>query len=158
MTPLLRPVWWRANAGSFSSTATEIPGNRSVICIAVDNPTMPPPITARSKSAIDLPHSNHPPPVTHYSMRSRSLRTGFAALLRQVLANLVAAEIAKATAMLVALAAAASVVTAIELAVIPEAIVGAVDSLPGRSPPASAHCDSVVEALIRLIAGATERD
>jgi len=91
-------------------------------------------------------------------MRSRSLRTGFAALLRQVLANLVAAEIAKATAMLVALAAAASVVTAIELAVIPEAIVGAVDSLPGRSPPASAHCDSVVEALIRLIAGATERD
>src|ERR671921_352932 len=55
MTPLLRPVWWRASAGSFSSTATEIPGNRSVICIAVDSPTMPPPITARSKSAIDPP-------------------------------------------------------------------------------------------------------
>src|SRR5215203_2143256 len=57
MTPLLRPVWWRASAGSFSSTATEIPGNRSVICIAVESPTMPPPITARSKSAIHPPRS-----------------------------------------------------------------------------------------------------
>src|SRR5688500_7822572 len=61
MTPLLRPVWCRASAGSFSSTATEIPGNRSVICIAVDSPTIPPPITARSKSAIHLPHSTPRP-------------------------------------------------------------------------------------------------
>ena len=70
----------------------------------------------------------------------------------------VTAEMAKATAVLVALASSASVATAIERAIIPEAIVGAVDSLPGRSRPASAGHDGVMETLIRLITGVTERD
>ncbi len=59
--------------------------------------------------------------------------------------------------MLVALAASTSVATAIEGAVIAEAIVGAVDGLPGRSRPASARRDRVMEALIRVITGSPKR-
>ena len=60
--------------------------------------------------------------------------------------------------MLITLAASTFIVTAIEGAVIAEAIFGAVDGLPGRSPPAPARRDGVMETLIRLITGATERD
>ena len=59
--------------------------------------------------------------------------------------------------MLVALATSASVATAIEHAIIPEAIVGAVDSLPGRLGPGPARHDGVMEALVRVITGSPER-
>jgi hypothetical protein len=59
---------------------------------------------------------------------------------------------------LITLAGSASIVAAIEGSVILEAIFGTVDGLPGRSPPASAGCGGVMETLIRLITGATERD
>src|SRR5829696_4879775 len=65
---------------------------------------------------------------------------------------------ARAAAVLVALAAATSVATAIERAVIAETIVRAVDSLPGRPHPDPARHDRVMEALIRVIAGSSERD
>lgn len=52
MTPLLRPVWWRAGPGSFSRTVTRVPGAARVIAYAVDRPTMPPPITSTSQSYV----------------------------------------------------------------------------------------------------------
>jgi len=48
MTPLLRPVWWLASSGSFSSTRTPAPGRRSSSRQAVERPTIPPPTTATS--------------------------------------------------------------------------------------------------------------
>ena len=84
------------------------------------------------------------------------MRTGVATPLCPVRANLVAAEMARATAVLVTLAASASVATAIEGAVIPESIVGAVDGLPGRSAPDAPYQDGVMETLTRVTAGATK--
>src|SRR5512146_1994989 len=49
MTPLLWPLWWRAISGSFSSTARRNWGKRLVASMAVDRPTIPPPITRTSK-------------------------------------------------------------------------------------------------------------
>src|SRR6185437_2200705 len=49
MTPLLWPLWWRAISGSFSSTARRSWGKRRVASMAVAKPTIPPPITRRSK-------------------------------------------------------------------------------------------------------------
>src|SRR5882757_10187794 len=48
MTPLLRPVWWRAGASSFSSTVRLAPGAAWVRAYAVASPTMPAPITVKS--------------------------------------------------------------------------------------------------------------
>src|SRR5882757_8009816 len=48
MTPLLRPVWWRAGASSFSITVTLAPGAAWVRAYAVASPTMPAPITVKS--------------------------------------------------------------------------------------------------------------
>src|SRR3954452_7631348 len=44
-TPLLRPVWCIAPAGSFSRTVTSCPGRRSCSSRATASPTMPPPTT-----------------------------------------------------------------------------------------------------------------
>src|SRR5438874_8022361 len=49
MTPLLRPVWWRASSGSFSSRRIARPGCRRPKIMAVARPTMPPPMMAQSK-------------------------------------------------------------------------------------------------------------
>ena len=59
--------------------------------------------------------------------------------------------------MLVALTASPFGAAAIEGAVIPKAIVGAVDGLPGPSDSGAAREDGVMETLTRLTAGATER-
>jgi len=58
---------------------------------------------------------------------------------------------------LVALAASASVAAAIEIAVIAEAVVGAVDRLAGQSASDSARHDGVMEALVRVKTGSAER-
>jgi hypothetical protein len=58
---------------------------------------------------------------------------------------------------LVALAASASVAAAIEIAVIAEAVVGAVDRLAGQSASDSARHDGVMEALVRVVTGSPER-
>jgi hypothetical protein len=64
---------------------------------------------------------------------------------------------ARATALLVALAASTCVAATIEGAVIAEPVVGAVDGLPGRSESRPSRHDGVMETLIRVTAGATER-
>src|SRR5215216_2036209 len=64
---------------------------------------------------------------------------------------------AGATAMLVALAASTAVTAAIEVAVIAETVVGAVDRLAGRSRSDPARHDGVMEALVRVVTGSPER-
>jgi hypothetical protein len=64
---------------------------------------------------------------------------------------------ARATALLVALAASTCVAATIEGAVIAEPVVGAVDGLAGRSESGPARHDGVMETLTRVTAGATER-
>lgn len=76
--------------------------------------------------------------------------------LAQVSTHRVAAEVARATAVLIALAVPTSVAAAIEAAVIAEPIVGAVDGLPGGARLAAARRDGVMETLIRVITGAAE--
>src|SRR5918997_3613189 len=76
--------------------------------------------------------------------------------LSQVCAYPVAAEMARAAAVLVALAESTSIATTIERPVIPEAVVGAVDSLPGRPRPASTRHDGVMKTLVRVITGPPE--
>src|SRR6187431_2032857 len=44
-TPLLRPVWWRAQSCSFSSTVTAAVGSSRSTRSATARPTMPPPMT-----------------------------------------------------------------------------------------------------------------
>ena len=51
MTPLLRPVWCAASAGSFSSTTSGRPGARASSASAVASPTMPPPMMTASTCA-----------------------------------------------------------------------------------------------------------
>jgi hypothetical protein len=63
---------------------------------------------------------------------------------------------ARATAVLIALTASTFVVAAIEGAVIPKSIVGAVDGLPGQSASGAARDDGVMETLTRMTAGATK--
>src|SRR3712207_4734513 len=50
ITPLLCPVWCRAQPPSFSRTTSCAPGWRSSRALAVERPTMPPPITAKSNT------------------------------------------------------------------------------------------------------------
>ena len=45
MTPLLRPVWWLAQSGSFSRTVTWPPGRSASSRSATARPRMPPPTT-----------------------------------------------------------------------------------------------------------------
>src|ERR1051325_6255222 len=45
MTPLLCPDWWAATSFSFSMTTTRSEGKRPRMAIAVESPTMPPPMT-----------------------------------------------------------------------------------------------------------------
>src|SRR5688572_6428598 len=65
MTPLLRPVWCAANAGSASSTTSDRLF-RSSSALAVAVPTMPPPIIAMSKvsAMVDDGRSAVPSPVS----------------------------------------------------------------------------------------------
>src|SRR6478672_12694505 len=49
MTPLLWPLWCAATRSSFSRTRSRSRGKRSTAAQAVDNPTMPAPITTTSK-------------------------------------------------------------------------------------------------------------
>jgi hypothetical protein len=77
-------------------------------------------------------------------------------LLAQVSTDPAPAEMARATAVLVALAASTFVVAAIEGAVIAEPVVGAVDGLPGRPASGPARHDSVMETLTRVPAGAAK--
>src|SRR5215207_9619011 len=63
---------------------------------------------------------------------------------------------ARATALLVALAASTFIATAIEGAVVAEPVVGAIDGLPGRPASGPARQNGVMETLVRVIAGAPE--
>lgn len=77
-------------------------------------------------------------------------------MLAQVSTYFATAEVTRATAILVALAASPSVAAAIEGTVIAKAIVGTVDRLPGRSHSGSARDDGVMETLTCVTAGATK--
>ena len=59
--------------------------------------------------------------------------------------------------MLLTLAASTAVTAAIEVAVIAEAVVGAVDRLAGGSRSDPARHDGVMEALVRVVTGSPER-
>src|SRR5258706_935453 len=61
MTPLLRPLWWAPTAGSFSRTVTRSPGSCRSTAAAVASPTMPAPITARSRGGSIMPGSARTP-------------------------------------------------------------------------------------------------
>ncbi len=66
ITPLLRPVWWRAGPDSFSRTVTRVPGAARVSAYAVDRPTIPPPITSTSQSYAACVIITPPPtPIVH---------------------------------------------------------------------------------------------
>ncbi len=50
--PLLRPLWWRAISGSFSSTTSGTAGSAARSARAVARPTSPPPTTTMGGALI----------------------------------------------------------------------------------------------------------